>query len=226
MARIKYYDPESGDWKCADQANSSGSSQNADLSQNDPTQPDYIKNRTHWVEGEQTAIEWDGNTEGRGVWYADGSGYCKVSDTTIPQEEVFGGSVTRSDGTTMDGISIEAIMVGTNCYGIGNMILVAYATNVTFMDVEMVLPDTGVYFMYTDSIGYISKLTYGSVAVHQLDEKFIPDSIARTASTLPMPATATVGQFIMVSSIDENGVVTATEAVDAPTLPNAEEVAF
>lgn len=43
---------------------------------------------------------------------------------------------------------------------------------------------------------------------------------------LPLPPAAAVGQFIVVSAVDESGKVTATEAVDAPTLPDAEEVAF
>lgn len=42
-----------------------------------------------------------------------------------------------------------------------------------------------------------------------LDEKFIPDTIARTS-------TATVGQTIVVKSVDENGVPTKWEAADMP----------
>lgn len=45
-------------------------------------------------------------------------------------------------------------------------------------------------------------------------------------SGLPLPPAAAVGQFIVVSAVDESGKVTATEAVDAPTLPDAEGVAF
>lgn len=40
---------------------------------------------------------------------------------------------------------------------------------------------------------------------------------------LPVPATASVGQFITVSAVDADGKVTATEAV---TIPNAEGVSF
>ena len=42
-----------------------------------------------------------------------------------------------------------------------------------------------------------------------LDEKFIPDTIARTS-------TATVGQTIVVKSVDDNGVPTEWEAADMP----------
>lgn len=44
-----------------------------------------------------------------------------------------------------------------------------------------------------------------------------------------MPSSAKVGQYIMVSAVDETGKVTATEAVDAPkgeVLTDAEGVAF
>lgn len=34
---------------------------------------------------------------------------------------------------------------------------------------------------------------------------------------IPVPATAEVGRYIVVSSVDNNGVVTATEAVDSPS---------
>ena len=43
------------------------------------------------------------------------------------------------------------------------------------------------------------------------------------AGGIPMPASAEVGQFITVSAVDANGMVTATDAV---TLLNAEGVAF
>ena len=53
-----------------------------------------------------------------------------------------------------------------------------------------------------------------------------PSTLPGVAGGIPLPETASAGQFIMVSAVDENGVVVATEAVDAPTLPAAEGVAF
>lgn len=44
-----------------------------------------------------------------------------------------------------------------------------------------------------------------------------------TGDALPIPETASVGQFIVVSAVDENGKVTATEAV---TIPAAEGASF
>lgn len=230
MPRIKYYDSESGEWKCADQASSSGSSQNADLSQNDPTQPDYIKNRTHWVEGEQTVIEWDGSTEGRESFIIDDTPHYKISDLVPEYSELQGGTLSYySAGTvTEEALSNtdDYLWIGEGCYLVCGSIVVAQSTTISCYGYSATVPSVGVYTMCIPDVYYPTKLTYGSTIVHQLDEKFIPESIARTTSTLPMPATASVGQFIMVSAVDENGKVTATEAVDAPTLPNAEEVAF
>lgn len=51
---------------------------------------------------------------------------------------------------------------------------------------------------------------------------------ASQGGALPAPATAAVGQYIMVSAVDENGRVTATEAVTmtGEILEDAEGVAF
>lgn len=43
---------------------------------------------------------------------------------------------------------------------------------------------------------------------------------------IPMPASATVGQAIVVSEVDEDGKITATKTVELESLPVAEEVAF
>ena len=45
-------------------------------------------------------------------------------------------------------------------------------------------------------------------------------------SAIPLPETAEVGQFIVVSAVDENGVVTATEAATIEILEDAAGVAF
>lgn len=75
-----------------------------------------------------------------------------------------------------------------------------------------------------------------------LDEKFIPDTIARVSDSIPTPLTAQVGQTIVVKAVDENGKPTEWECINLPTdehinalidakladfaLPSAEEVAF
>lgn len=54
---------------------------------------------------------------------------------------------------------------------------------------------------------------------HTLSEDYIPDTIARVSDipdAVPVPATASIGQTICVSEVDENGKPTAWETADVP----------
>lgn len=53
-----------------------------------------------------------------------------------------------------------------------------------------------------------------------------PEAMGRKLNMIPAPETAKVGQCIVVAAVDENGVVTATEAVDMEILEDAAGVAF
>lgn len=202
-----------------------GSSVQPDWSQNDSTASDYVKNRTHYEEGSQTVIEWDGNTEGRD---SVGTVY-KISDLTPSIDELIGAIFVMSDGETLtitdsDVLEPEPGFVAITTAGVA----VFYSEKITDSSgTTLTVPSTGVYAEIEET--YVSSITYGSTTIHQLDEKFIPENIARKTATLPMPATASVGQYIVVSAVDESGKVTATEAVDAPAgevLTDAEGVAF
>ena len=196
-----------------------GSSVQPDWSQNDSTASDYVKNRTHYEEGSQTVIEWDGNTEGRD---SVGTVY-KISDLTPSIDELIGAIFVMSDGETLtitdsDVLEPEPGFVAITTAGVA----VFYSEKITDSSgTTLTVPSTGVYAEIEET--YVSSITYGSTTIHQLDEKYIPESIARKTATLPMPATASVGQYIVVSAVDESGKVTATEAV---TLADAEEMAF
>lgn len=200
-----------------------------DLAQNDNTQPDYVKNRTHWEENTGATIEWDGSTEGRDVIPdADNSGFYKISDAVPDINDVIGGTLAyyASDEGTTELAIVDSMIVseaGIHTIRLGETSVV----HILSTEVEGFTPGVYAFFATIGAVTeYISKLTYGSTTVHQLDEKFIPDTIARTADipdAIPMPPTASAGQFIVVTSVDENGKVTATEAV---TLADAEEVAF
>jgi hypothetical protein len=61
-------------------------------------------------------------------------------------------------------------------------------------------------------------LNYGSYSIKTLDEKYIPDSVAKASI-------AQVGQAIVVKSIDENGKPIEWECVDMPSwIPEITEV--
>lgn len=146
----------------------------ADLGQNDPNQPDYVKNRTHWEEGDQTVIEWDGSTEGRDSIVHGESTFCKISDETPGKSELIGATMT-ANGETAE-ITDALLSEEDGAIAIIPVIVVAYKTELNLGGVSIVLPGTGIYV--NSRLGALS-LTYGSTIVHPLAEKWIPESIAR-----------------------------------------------
>lgn len=203
-----------------------GSSVHPDWNQNDETAADYVKNRTHYEEGSGATIEWDGNTEGRDSVAGGVGTLYKVSDLTLDKTDILGGTFTLEyEGTTeVHEIGESDIDVVDNGLFInGGCIAIVESETVVYDDTEIIFPSTGMYFIVIHGSAHTSSFTYGSTTIHQLDEKFIPESIARKTATIPMPATASVGQYIVVSAVDESGKVTATEAV---TVTDIAEVSF
>lgn len=149
---------------------SSGSAVNANWAQNDPTQPDYVKNRTHWVEGELSTIEWDGSTDGREcVSVLDDLTLCKLSDVIISTDELIGNQMYFSDGSSIAVAESDVMMDDdVHMYTVANLYCVMQTEiyGVTF-------PGTGMYAAVEDV--HVTKIEYGKQTVHQIDRKFIPD---------------------------------------------------
>ena len=197
-----------------------GSSVQPDWNQNDETAADYVKNRTHWEEGVQTVIEWDGSTEGRDSTNPGTTAY-KISELTPCINELIGATVVMNNGEIVVLTADDVYEVTPDVISCRMNFIVTTVTKLSLGENVLTFPSIGVYAIREET--YVSSITYGSTTIHPLDEKFIPESIARKTATLPMPTTASVGQYIVVSAVDESGKVTATEAV---TLADAEEVAF
>lgn len=149
----------------------------SDLSQNDPLKNDYILNRTHWLEPVETAVSWDGDTRGRRT-YTDQQGtvYYKIADKCPEEEYVMGSTVELSNGNTLTvskkmfyGFSNGAAKVGSFLYLRRNAIV--SAGNVIDTD------SVGIYA--TAGTVYPAVYRYNEIVVHPLDERFIPESIAR-----------------------------------------------
>lgn len=152
---------------------SSGSAVNANWAQNDPTQPDYVKNRTHWVEGELSTIEWDGVTEGKPEFY----GFFKASEAVLPLSEVIGGKIVIP-GVGEFEISEESVYDDIDNFGlymidIGSQPGIMVVLSIVDGAAEDIPPETGLYFASDLPSG--SYLAYGNQTIHQIDKKFIPD---------------------------------------------------
>jgi hypothetical protein len=171
----------------------------SDLAQNDPTAPDYVKNRTHYEEttvvNEPLNITWDGNTEGL-VSVADM--VYKVSDIVFTDEQIKLMSETDSGGnytnySEMWDIGIEEGWIVpsddvTICGGIAvarvdEAVGEMYGTSITF-------PEKGLYFIggedWYNVASLISPEYFEQIktVVHKLDKKFLPDDVATKADIL------------------------------------------
>ena len=78
-----------------------------------------------------------------------------------------------------------------------------------------------------DGDGNVQVVSDGNVSDEQIravvNEYMEENPVGGSGGSLPLPETATVGQYIVVAAVDSTGKVTATQAV---TLADAEEVGF
>ena len=203
----------------------SGSSVQADMAQNDPEQPDYVKNRTHWVEGSGATIEWDGSTEGREAAFTYNElTFYKVSDDIPTYDDLIIGEFfySQPEGLVGGSLSESAVREGVGCYSIANnWVIVVLQTEFEIDETSLSAPSAGIYFggsPYPDI--YAAKLTYGSTTYHPLDEGFIPDTIARTADIpeVNYPVTSVNGMTgdVVIEAGSGGGVTSWNDLEDKP----------
>ena len=175
-----------------------------------------------WEEDNNFTIEWDGNIEGKESF--EGIAY-KVSDLTPSVEDVIGATVETNTGETLvvEESMIDAPLDGLIAIGAGEVAIIDLSdeARVEIEATGMQLPSNGIYFVSQGGM-FISSLSYGDIVVHKIDEKFIPDAIARK-NDVPLPEFAQVGQTIVVKSVDENGKPTEWEAVDPWVMTSTTE---
>ena len=192
------------------------------MMQSDPSKGDYVKNRTHWDSYTQTVIEWDGNTTGAESFVAGGNTYYKISDVRLSADDVANAKAVLSSG---EEIAVSGVF-NKGMAKIGEYLYAINTATYTGSGDLSIGCSNGLYACIIDGV-YPAQYIYNKTTVHPLDEKYIPETIARTkdigTSGLPLPPAAAVGQFIVVSAVDESGKVTATEAV---TMADAEGVGF
>lgn len=140
-----------------------------------------LTDKPFYDEGGLEPITWDGNTEGKVIVSTGTSTLVKISDAVLTVDDLNACSITLSTGDNMalngmvqdkDGL----IMVGTG------FLYVAPAENFEYAGV--IFPEAGVYSPYyideeTDTAQYVTSLTFAAGGLKTLDDKFIPDTIAR-----------------------------------------------
>jgi hypothetical protein len=154
----------------------------SDWEQNDDTKIDYIKNRPFYDAGGLEPITWDGVVGDRVTVTFDGLMHVKVSDTVFSANDLVGATISVGSGETgpVDESQVYSIPNVITMYG-------EFVTSVA--DIAQVLektglsyPETGTYFASGDA--YIASLIFAGGGIKTLDEKFIPDTIARKADVV------------------------------------------
>lgn len=174
----------------------------------------YIKNRPFY-DGTIYTHTFDGVT----VNYVLGADFCeKLYEKREGAKYIVNSNecVFKTDYASFDGQSWSySVTDGTNEY-----VVYAYASNNNGSDTIQVITMGGSPLPATISFSVEN-------ALHKLDDKFIPDSIARVTDipdAMLTPTSAQVGQTIIVKSVDENGKPTEWEAVDRTHYDNEQLV--
>lgn len=132
-------------------------------------------------EGSGAVIEWDCNTEGRDTFSLGAQTFVKFSDNTPDSTELVGGTLKATAGGQVQESPISNIQNGNGCYFAETVILVVKDTNVEWNGHSAVAPSTGMYIM-SDASAACDSVTIvygGGSSIKTLDEKYIPDTIAR-----------------------------------------------
>lgn len=183
----------------------------SDYAQNDSTQPDYIKNRTHYVESVSTSSVWNqsgcsvgsGTTSPGGypatfnitignkynVTISQGSNSKTYEGLTAEYDGVFNGIALRknwSDSTSMSDTSTDALL------------LVVQPSNVVLRSADIYGENCTVQ---------VSEVTE---TVHKLDPKYLPDSVNQLDSI----TTSKSGKVTTVTFEQTNGTETQFQVND------------
>lgn len=154
-----------------------------DWSQNDSTASDYVKNRTHYTEINDT-LTWDGTTGDITVSAYTGY-FTKISDIVLAVSDCSNGiTVVMSDGTVNE-ITYDDIQsgdLGDGCFSGHGFTIIPYDG---YIDPDnKKYPEAGFYAYRAsnhDSVAYPASFTIHGYAVSEvvvpLDEKYLPDSI-------------------------------------------------
>ena len=146
----------------------------ADWNQNDETAPDYIKNRTHYEDGERIVIAeyslanlYEGSQGWRYYDLEDGV-YESLPPQTELKLEVDG--IVYSSSTINNDYSYEHVTI--NGYADVHVNISSYSSGAKI----------GFYNLYGKDVSNCTiRLVTDNVTIKQLDEKFIPYTIARTS---------------------------------------------
>lgn len=194
----------------AEKAENGGGVQ-SDYTQNDATQPDYIKNRPggYYQTVPGVDITWDGVIGDRPKAQPEEGMYLvKVSDEILTADRVIGATVTRVEGSenTSTVLLENNVMSGDGFIIVTGYYVIASCSKTT---VEMgggilTFPETGTYFSYMEQNG---ETTYISGLTKPEKQELVP--IPGELMVLRSSTAGSTKKFKI--TVDDTGTLSATE---------------
>ena len=145
-----------------------GTSVQADMAQNDPNQPDYVKNRTHWAEGNEIPIQ--------GMWVESERMYFFGAPLGLELGETY---IVTWDGAEHECVAHEVEFQGVTAIALGNTPLYFGTGNTGDPFVLGELPAEAVAMMGAYGFGAATDYSINHAfsirqeVVHKIDNKFI-----------------------------------------------------
>ena len=157
-----------------------------------------LSNRPFYEEGTGAIIEWDETSANDELLIEESNSVqqtiFKISDLTPSIDELVGAVITvNAPSLGIDNQSMvleEAMLIkGSTCVN-ALMLYVAYSAGTCELENGHIVsvPSPGTYGLIME--GYSAKLSYGSTTIKTIDEKFIPETIARVDQIPTIPPTS------------------------------------
>lgn len=135
-------------------------------------------------QGEQTTIEWDGDTTGKEHFESEGAVLYNVANVPQDFDKDSVSKITETTGETDFAVLDMSEMAGVIAFSYNNskmllMVVVDYEkANAIFGDAS--LTTNGVFFAVNGDV-YTTSLTYGTPdTIHKIDEKYLPGTQEKT----------------------------------------------
>ena len=164
-----------------------GASVQADWNQNDPEQPNFVKNRPFYEVPPNYEITWDGDMTGRtavdlSILGSAGVYLVKVSDKVYAKEELIGKCFKFNDGSKHLIYNDSFINDFPGCW-LYTDVYFAIVYSADELNAALGAPDgyitNGTYFLCAPSDGvYVESLFTESIIV-KVEEKYLPDAVVK-----------------------------------------------
>lgn len=146
----------------------------ADWNQNDPTKPDYVKNRTHYTESTQSALFYEGSVKTEDGWAEVSLNYTLVEGATYR---------AMFDGNSYE-LICKAYEWGENRYPyIGSESLATNQEAWTDSEPPFYVEEGWLYTNLAEGNHTLRVEGYAEIA-HKIDKKYLPDTVLHDTDNL------------------------------------------